>query len=250
MDPTTTTIKKKRVSKKKTEDVVPEEPKENIQLVAEDSKKRGRKPKGGKLIPRVIEPVVQKESIANIILHLKCSLKDLDEYNTNINKMIKNPLNYDPSVPPEIRMYNDDKTDLLKYEPVTEMAVQPLQSGPTYAYKDNLCSQCSKGVKPAVEQKTANDDDHVNMKDVNTKLRSLKIQLYKNTMHDKKSACFWCTYEFDNPACYIPKYEMDETIFAYGSFCRPECAVAYLMKENIDDSTKFERYQLLNQMDH
>jgi hypothetical protein len=249
MEPTTTT-KKKRVSKKKTEVVTQEEEsKENIQIVMEDSKKRGRKPKGGKLIPRVIEPVVQKDTIANIILHLKCSLKDLDEYNTNINKMIKNPLNYDPSVPPEIRMYNDDKTDLLKYDTIAETCnVQPLQSGPTYAYKDNLCSQCSKGVKPEVEQKTASDDDYVNMKDVNTKLRSLKVQLYKNLMHDKKSACFWCTYEFDNPACYIPKYEMYETIFAYGSFCRPECAVAYLMKENIDDSTKFERYHLLNQI--
>lgn len=41
---------------------------------------------------------------------------------------------------------------------------------------------------------------------------------------------------------------MDDTIFGYGSFCRPECAVAYLMKENIDDSTKFERYHLLNQI--
>ena len=41
---------------------------------------------------------------------------------------------------------------------------------------------------------------------------------------------------------------MDDTICGYGSFCRPECAVGYLMKESIDDSTKFERYQLLNQI--
>ena len=34
---------------------------------------------------------------------------------------------------------------------------------------------------------------------------------------------------------YIPKYDMDQEIFGYGSFCRPECAAAYLMKENIDD---------------
>jgi hypothetical protein len=65
---------------------------------------------------------------------------------------------------------------------------------------------------------------------------------------DKKSACFWCTYEYDNPACYIPKHEIDGELYGYGSFCRPECAVAYLMKENIDDSMKFERYHLLNQM--
>jgi hypothetical protein len=67
-------------------------------------------------------------------------------------------------------------------------------------------------------------------------------------MADKKSACFWCTYEFDNPTCYIPKYESDSGIFAYGSFCRPECAVAFLLKEGLDDSTKFERYHLLNQI--
>ena len=39
---------------------------------------------------------------------------------------------------------------------------------------------------------------------------------------------------------------MDGTVHGYGSFCRPECAAAFLMKENVDDSTKFERYHLLN----
>lgn len=91
--------------------------------------------------------------------------------------------------------------------------------------------------------------DDVNTKEINNKLKQLKIQLYKNALHsEKKSACFWCTYDFDNSPCYIPKYEMDGTIYGYGSFCRPECAVAYLMKESIDDSTKFDRYHLLNQI--
>jgi hypothetical protein len=93
------------------------------------------------------------------------------------------------------------------------------------------------------------EHDDVNVKDMSVKLKQLKIQLYKNTLNsEKKSACFWCTYDFDNAPCYIPKYEMDGTIFGYGSFCRPECAVAYLMKETIDDSTKFDRYHLLNQI--
>lgn len=70
--------------------------------------------------------------------------------------------------------------------------------------------------------------------------------MYKNTGVDKKSACFWCTYDYDNPPCYIPKHQHGDELIGYGSFCRPECAVAYLMKENIDDSAKFERYQLLN----
>ena len=79
-------------------------------------------------------------------------------------------------------------------------------------------------------------------------MKRLRVQYYKNTLYDKKSACFWCTYEFDNEPCYIPKYELDGETCGYGSFCRPECAVAYLMKESVDDSTKFERYHLLNQI--
>jgi hypothetical protein len=85
-------------------------------------------------------------------------------------------------------------------------------------------------------------------KEINQKLKHLKMQLYKNENTDKRAACFWCTCDFDNPPCYIPKYEMDQSLHGYGSFCRPECAAAYLMKEAIDDSSKFERYYLLNQI--
>jgi len=92
------------------------------------------------------------------------------------------------------------------------------------------------------------DDSKIQLKDINAKLKKIKIQLYKGTNQDKKAACFWCTYDYDNPPCYIPKYEMDGQLHGYGSFCRPECAVAFLMEENIDDSTKFERYHLLNQV--
>jgi hypothetical protein len=92
------------------------------------------------------------------------------------------------------------------------------------------------------------EEDAVSLKDVHQKLKRLRVQFYKNTLNDKKSACFWCTCDFDNEPCYIPKYEMDETVCGYGCFCRPECAVGYLMNESINDSTKFERYQLLNQI--
>ena len=32
----------------------------------------------------------------------------------------------------------------------------------------------------------------------------------------------------------------------YGCFCSPECALSYLKNEQLDDSTKWERYALLN----
>ena len=40
-------------------------------------KKRGRKPKGGKIITQFSSTIPQKEDKPNVILHLKCSMKDL-----------------------------------------------------------------------------------------------------------------------------------------------------------------------------
>jgi hypothetical protein len=78
------------------------------------------------------------------------------------------------------------------------------------------------------------------------KLKELTYQLHTNSISDKKSACFWCTCEFDNPTILIPKFELNKIYHCYGCFCSPECATAYLFEEPIDTSTRFERYHLLN----
>jgi hypothetical protein len=78
------------------------------------------------------------------------------------------------------------------------------------------------------------------------KLKMLEHNLHINNVSDKKSACFWCSHDFDNPPIYIPKHFIKNSYQVYGCFCTPECAVAHLMEDNIDTSTKFERYHLLN----
>ena len=219
----------------------------NIQILIEEiekeqeqpivAKKRGRKPKGGKIVIKNTEEINKPPILHNIILHLKCSLQDLNEYNTKISEMVSDPLMYKPLAPPEIMTYNDSKESFSKYDDlkgndqIAYKSIEPEQSV--------TCKCCSKE-----EEK----EDPVIMKDINSRLKDLRIQFYKNTINDKKSACFWCTYEYDNPPCYIPKYEMNGEMSGYGSFCRPECAVGYLMKESVDDSTKFERYHLLNRI--
>jgi hypothetical protein len=218
----------------------------------EAGKKRGRKPKGGKITIKPPEKVISTSPIANIILHLKCSLQEVNDHNNIINKMVTDPLVYNPSLPPHILAYNNNSTNHSLYnsnesentdvKPSIDIAYND-QSDNTMKNCNNICKVCAESLK---EEK--DEDADINIKDINMKLKRLKIKLYKNMNNDKKAACFWCTYEFDNPSCYIPKYEIDGELFGYGSFCRPECAVAYLMKENIDDSTKFERYQLLNQI--
>ena len=94
------------------------------------------------------------------------------------------------------------------------------------------------------------EDDESVCKDVNKeiwkKIKHLEHNLHINNVNNKKSACFWDTCEFDNPPIYIPKHYINNSYQVYGCFCSTECGVAYLMDENIDSSTKFERYHLFN----
>ena len=85
-----------------------------------------------------------------------------------------------------------------------------------------------------------------NKRELYSKIKQLQQSLHNNNTINKKSACFWCTYDFDNPPIYIPKHFINHSYHVYGCFCSPECSVAFLMEETIDDSVKFERYHLLN----
>ena len=181
-------------------------------------KKRGRKPRGGTLIVRNDSIKESMQIITNVILNLKCSLKDLEVPQTMTDKLY-----YDPSVPPTIQSYENNAIEYSIYDKKAKLDENTTD-------KIDYCN---------------NDNDDTNIKEINRKLKELKISYYKQDVV-KKSACFWCTCEFDNPTCYIPKSVNEDKIVGYGSFCRPECAVSYLFKEELDDALKFERYHLLN----
>jgi hypothetical protein len=208
-------------------------------------KKRGRKPKGGKIIPQIVPINNIKESKPNVILHLKCSLKDLQTnslFNSNIQSFNfstnKNENSYEIIGSTDINstddtVYNQNNTsDIININ-----------------LNHSITNTFGKSTEDEIEYE---DDDHScknkenDIKEVWKKLKILEHKLHINNISDKKSACFWCTYEFDNPPVYIPKYYIKESYHVYGCFCSPECATAYLMEENIDSSSKFERYHLIN----
>jgi len=175
-------------------------------------KKRGRKPKGGKIVQHNLELVDVTEPSPNIILHLKCSLKDIDNITNNCIQT------------------HDCEFMLNK---TTELNFQTLESTST-ASTEKSCNKMAE---------YTGSDSHKNTYD---KVRELEKLLHFNNINNKKSACFWCTYDFDNPPIYIPKFKIKSTYHVYGCFCSPECAAAYLTNEHIDNSSKFERYHLLN----
>ena len=220
-----------------------------------------KKIKSGKLVKSntKVNIVITEPQKTNIILHLKCSLSDLDSYNENYNKQVTNPHIYNPDIPPEVKTYNEKEQQGHPWNNIDKNDFAYIDS----IVNNNICKLCNAtNDEKNQHEKTTRKDNHKNknntdntdcdndnIKEIQFKLKKLKTQLFKNILpSEKKSACFWCTYDFDNPECYIPRYEINGELFGYGCFCRPECAVSFLMKENIDDSTKFERYHLLNQI--
>jgi len=214
-------------------------------------KKRGRKPKGGKIIQQVVLNETQKIERPNIILHLKCSLKDLkqdvscavESYNFN------SELAYDTiNEKCDIKTFNTNSFNTNSFN--------------TNSFNTNTISSNSindiKGfnITPSINNNNSNNDydddsdtdldNKGNSKDVWRKLKQLEHNLHINNVNNKKSACFWCTCDFDNPPIYVPKHYINGTYHVYGCFCSPECGVAHLMNEPIDSSAKFERYHLLN----
>jgi hypothetical protein len=175
-------------------------------------KKRGRKPKGGKIVKNEITTNQFYVGKKNVILHLKCKMCDL--------KTIQ-------------------LSDLSVYNP-TLCNVEPYE-------KDTSC-ELFETDKPMTEDKEKKDKESKmdrQKKIIYQKLSDLEKMLNTNSIQ-KKSACFWCTYDFDTQPIHIPSLFYKEKYNVYGCFCSPECACSHLFKEHIDDNTKYERYQLLN----
>ena len=268
-------------------------------LLSSNYKKRGRKPKGGKLLQFSSNAGNVGNEIPNIILHLKCSLSDL-KASSNEDKVI-GTFEYVPSVE-DVVCYNAQEkagTELKDlYEDATTTSTQPssavqLNSSSSttiindgtihatseftiYGSKQASCvgtaasatataTATSSAIAASVSHAPCHSHQHphahphahaaieeVNQKELWKKINQLKLTFHKGDLiHAKgsgRSACFWDTHDFDTPTIYIPISATNDSYQVYGCFCSPECAVAFLMNEAIDTTTKFERYHLLNSL--
>jgi hypothetical protein len=230
-------IKKKRGRKSKKELELLEKYAHLIvnQSIKDKPKKRGRKPKGGKIISnKLLDEQSQNElKSENVIVHLKCNTTEF------LQSIQSKTIGIDESSSKMV--YNPNLEDVKAYEE-SGLEYQMLD---THNSKDTSEShKVEKSIIITQEVKT-NDSS---IKEINAKLKELKMKLHTNDVNDKLSPCFHCTESFDNLPVHIPKYELNGRYEVYGCFCQPECAAAYLFRENIDDSTKWERYALLNSL--
>ena len=324
------------------------------------AKKRGRKPKGGKI---TIQPQTNsniQNELPNIILHLKCSLSDLNKnaidvnetfdtinnnklcnntnnsinninnntatiqsYNsvnaigseinnnmvnensdssissnmtlyhrdllknnmkhsqhiTNVHNMITkddshtkdSSLNetyssamfqvYDPCIPvdshPQPDLYYRNSNEIINKNPAsffsTIYSPDIISYSHSHSHNHNQNHTFGGNIPTPMHDDEYTNTANLNERDIWKKINQLKLSFHKsdicqNIRGAQRSACFWCTCEFDSPAIYIPKSVLKDMYNVYGCFCSPECAAAFLMNESIDTSTKFERYHLLNSL--
>ena len=192
---------------------------DDVEVIKQPPKKRGRKPKGGQIVTNnTIIHVPDKTIVNNIIVHLKCHVVDLE------NHQFLNTNDYMPNIE-SVESYDDflntessQPCELLDTTIIEDTQITPV-SHPTSSLRLHLANQI-------------------------TKLQhDLNISNYT-----KPAACFWCTEPFKNSPIFIPsrKSNTNGKYSVYGNFCTPECACAFLMKEHIGDTEKFERYHLLN----
>ena len=211
------------------------------QTKEESTKKRGRRKKvvdgDKKIIPTVItdaktiNPIQSKNS--NVILHLSCSIEEIDNHIRNQWKNTE--FSYNPDIPQEI----------MPFEKNNNKEFHILEDNAKSAYNIPFhCPKCDKDLTPnpnVQEKKTEWTEQD------SQKIKQLKLQFYKNTVPEKKVDCFWCTYSYDNDPYYILQHGSNGDVLAHGSFCSPPCAVAHLFSRmHWDDSAKMESYQLMN----
>tara|TARA_Y100000780_G_C13692615_1_gene420167 strand:- start:826 stop:1857 length:1032 start_codon:yes stop_codon:yes gene_type:complete len=236
--------KRGRKSKKELEFIKKYEEEHNISISGKEEKKpkkRGRKPKGGKIVKQEeIDNVMSNQIQQNVILHLKCNESDIQSSSGFLSDM-----NYNPVVE-KIEPYNSNSIQSNVKNDIAYYNIEVSTDENEIFMSDTSNKQLNNtNIIPEFKQ---DNNEHNNKKLIWEKLKSMQIKLHNNTDNNKQSACFWCTCNFTNPSISIPIHELNGNYKGYGCFCMPECAASYLFNENIDTSIKWERYGLLNNL--
>jgi hypothetical protein len=240
-------------------------------------KKRGRKPKGGKVIQHLAHENVMMHDAPNIILHLKCSVSDIPDLTSALSS---SEISIKPGDVVSFNALETKGADLNDSYHCSNNGGNSSNgngsnnNGNNNGNNNNSNSNMANKPKPTPDALIAtnsynylnndaeddDDDDDAgsndnNLKDIWKKLHHLKLCFHKSDVFQnigagtRRSCCFWDTCEFDTPPVYLPKCIAPNGGYnVYGCFCSPECALAYLMNEGVDTSVKFERCQMLNSM--
>ena len=210
-------------------------------------KRRGRKPKGGKLIANITNKndISDENKKTAVIVHIKCTTNDL--------KTDSNEFTYHPTIE-TIHPYSDVINE-SKYETINQITSNINQNNNNIINENNSNHNIDIILNNNNDNNNNNNnyynnyynhDDkynyNISTSSIEDKLKDLSHKLDKMDLHNNNtnSSCFECTYNFDNLYSYSKKLPMIKYLFM--DVCTPECALAYLLKELVDDTLKWKEY--------
>ena len=180
------------------------------------AKKESTKKKPVKVVavvtPDGIEGTFSTEPRRPLIAHLRVQAKDLD-------------FGTEEAVEPEPYDEGGGDVFLTEHEPVVQQK------------KDDIKEVDATGVAP-----------------ISCFTRSNLMVQFKESSERKMLpestdvACFWCVHPFTTRPHVIPEREIAGVYNVYGNFCCPQCAMSYLLGENVDPHVRWERIALLQRI--
>jgi hypothetical protein len=250
------------------------------------NKKRGRKPKAGFIlnsnagiydtsqVPNIIlhlkchlSDLKTNDSISNY--DYTPSISEVESYNLSTNNLQSSDIcqTYNEESLDEV----DEDTDTIQHNmypsnsvvasapnsaSISTSVVHTVTVGassnksPGPGATSSITPATSTCIKKSATETAVHVLNERHQKEIMKKINRLKYSFHNGeTIQMKlnhKCACFWDTCEFDGPIYYLPIMIVNGVFHVSGCFCSPECALAALLKEQLDTSTKFERIHLLH----
>lgn len=148
----------------------------------------------------------------------------------------ENPLCYNPNPPGQIQPYDAQADDVFgkHNEELPEKLLAALEAA----------KETPKEVK--VESKPSVGLEAFTKCDLMVQYKELKTS--QKIPDTTDIACFWCVHKFTWQPCVIPEREEKGIYRVYGNFCCANCALAHLLKENLDTHVRWERIALLHRL--
>ncbi|ARF09394.1 hypothetical protein Indivirus_1_17 [Indivirus ILV1] len=216
------------------------------------SSKRGRgRPRKNQIITIQNKSATSKETSNKkeethdeIILHLPISLKDIKDIPNNEKK---------ESISDNTQNQNIFTINDIQSESSSNSSYE-VNDAYVFDLKEKIKEQekCINQLSKELDEYKSMINDSLVSGTNNKKVTKMDINLINSKtgipiiVEKTNIACWWCSYNFDNPPCFLPENYTNNTFYVFGCFCTFNCACSYNL--NINDSSVWNRYSLLKKL--
>lgn len=178
------------------------------------------------ITPDGIQGTFQSDTRRPLIAHLPIHSNEIQFHGQH--------LTYDPNPPCQPEAFNAAEIDPFSSEATYENV--PVQK----VVEEEKVVVTVKPVTPHVRKEYGSKSILVDDSTTNSGPKELAS--------DTGISCLWCCENFSGRPCIIPSHVINDIWQVYGNFCTPQCSMAYLISEQIDTHTRWERIALLNRL--